>query len=93
MRGTRRARENSAAVDPKFAALVETLASKLEALLAMPPLGYGTLSRDMPQSGVYLFTEAGRHLYVGRSNALCGRYGRHCRPGATSTVRQPSRFS
>jgi hypothetical protein len=37
----------------------------------------------MPERGVYLFTEAGRHLYVGRSNTLRGRYGRHCRPGAT----------
>jgi hypothetical protein len=37
----------------------------------------------MPSSGVYLFTEAGRHLYVGRSNSLRARYGRHCRPGAT----------
>jgi len=70
-------------MDPKFAALVETLAPKLERLLAMPPLAYGALPRAMPQSGVYLFTEAGRHLYVGRSNGLRGRYGRHCRPGAT----------
>ncbi|HZQ94706.1 MAG TPA: GIY-YIG nuclease family protein [Candidatus Sulfotelmatobacter sp.] len=37
----------------------------------------------MPTSGVYLFTEKGRHLYVGRSNVLRKRYGRHCRPGAT----------
>jgi hypothetical protein len=37
----------------------------------------------MPQSGVYLFTETGRYLYVGRSNGLRNRYGRHCRPGAT----------
>jgi hypothetical protein len=70
-------------MDPKFAALVETLAPKLERLLAMPPLAYGALPRAMPRSGVYLFTEAGRHLYVGRSNGLRGRYGRHCRPGAT----------
>ena len=35
------------------------------------------------QSGVYLFTEGGRHLYVGRSNGLRARYGRHCRLGAT----------
>ena len=70
-------------MDPRFALLVETLASKLEQLLAMQPLHYGTLPRDMPKSGVYLFTEKGRHLYVGRSNVLQGRYGRHCRPGAT----------
>lgn len=70
-------------MNPKFAALVEVLAPKLERLLAMPPLTYGTLPASMPKSGVYLFTEAGRHLYVGRSNVLVGRYGRHCRPGAT----------
>ena len=70
-------------MDPKFATLVETLAPKLEQLLAMAPLGYGALPRDMPLSGVYLFTEAGRHLYVGRSKVLRGRYGRHCLPGAT----------
>ena len=70
-------------MNPKFAALVEALAPKLERLLAMPPLTYGALPAAMPKSGVYLFTESGRHLYVGRSNVLAGRYGRHCRPGAT----------
>jgi hypothetical protein len=70
-------------MDSKFAALVETLAPKLDRLLAIPPLRHGALPRDMLASGVYLFTEVGRHLYVGRSNTLPGRYGRHCRPGAT----------
>ena len=70
-------------MDPKFAALVETLAPKLERLVAMPPLAYGALPRDMPASGVYLFSENGKHLYVGRSNVLRKRHGRHCRPGAT----------
>jgi hypothetical protein len=70
-------------MDPKFAALVETLAPKLDRLILMKPLAYGALPRDMPKSGVYLFTEAGRHLYVGRSNVLRGRHGRHCRAGAT----------
>lgn len=41
------------------------------------------LPRDMPNCGIYLFTENGRHMYVGRSNVLRPRYGRHCRPGAT----------
>jgi hypothetical protein len=70
-------------MNPKFAALIETLGPKLERLLAMQPLTYGALPRDMPKSGVYLFSEKGRHLYVGRSNVLRGRHGRHCRPGAT----------
>ena len=69
-------------MDPKFAALVEHLATKLAQLLAMPPLSDGILPPTMPQCGVYLFTERGRHLYVGRSNNLRGRYGRHC-PGGS----------
>jgi hypothetical protein len=66
----------------KFAALVETLAPKLAHLLAVPSLTNGALPRGMPDCR-YLFTENGKHLYVGRSNDLRGRYGRHCRPGAT----------
>jgi len=34
-------------------------------------------------AGVYLFAEEGVPLYVGRTNDVKGRYGRHCRPGAT----------
>jgi hypothetical protein len=70
-------------MDSKFVALVENLAPKLEQLLAMQPFSNGKLPADMPQSGIYLFSENGRHLYVGRSNTLRGRYGRHCRRGAT----------
>lgn len=70
-------------LDVKFAALVEQLDEKLHALLGMTPLAYGGLPPDMPLSGVYLFTERGRHLYVGRSNGLRARHGRHCRPRAT----------
>src|ERR1700730_3317391 len=70
-------------MDQKFSAFVETLAPQLVRLLAMQPHTYGALPRGMPTSGVYLFTEAGRHLYVGRSNRLRSRYGRHCGPGAT----------
>ena len=68
-------------MDSKFAALVEHLAPKLAQLLAMPALSNGLLPRTMPRSGIYLFTENGRHLYVGRSNELRGRYRNHC--GAT----------
>jgi hypothetical protein len=70
-------------MDQKFAAFVETLAPKLTQLLAMPPLHYSELPVQMPLSGVYLFSEGQKHLYVGRSNDLRSRYGRHCRPGAT----------
>src|SRR5262249_59286640 len=51
----------------------------------MPALSNGALPRTMPRSGIYLFTENGRHLYVGRSNELRGRYRNHC--GATERER------
>jgi hypothetical protein len=70
-------------MDSKFADLVETLAPKLGELLAMNPLRHGQLPMNMPKSGVYLFSESGQPMYVGRSNDLRARYGRHCRPGAT----------
>jgi|SRR5665213_337529 len=70
-------------MDPKFAEVVEQLAPKLKLLLAMAPCRDGDLPADMPAKGVYLFTENGNHMYVGRSNDLRGRYGRHCLPGAT----------
>lgn len=70
-------------MDHKFAAFVERLAPKLTELLAMSPIKYGHLPLDMPMSGVYLFSEGENNLYVGRSNNLRGRHGRHCRPGAT----------
>jgi hypothetical protein len=55
-------------MDQRFAKLVETLAPKLEHLRAMQPLHYGALPAKMSKSGIYLFTESGKHLYVGRSN-------------------------
>ncbi|MFL9499475.1 hypothetical protein KQX63_19540 [Rhodopseudomonas palustris] len=69
-------------MDEHFSKLVETLAPKLAALLAMTPITDGRLPRDMPSSGIYLFSEAGKHLYVGRSNKLRRRYGLHTLPGS-----------
>lgn len=71
-------------MDPKFSILVKQLQPKLESLLCMPPITNGKLPHDMPSGGVYLFTEERRHLYVGRTNDLRGRYGRHCRRGASA---------
>jgi hypothetical protein len=70
-------------MDKKFSAFVEILAPKLTQLITMPPLRCGSLPRDVALSGVYLFSEGDIHLYVGRSNTLRQRHGRHCRPGAT----------
>src|SRR5262245_23531342 len=66
-----------------FATAIDALHESFQALIGMTPVSAGHLPGRMPQQGVYLFTEGGRHLYVGRSNNIRGRYARHCLPGAT----------
>ena len=67
---------------PRFVAVAEALHERFECLMAQ-----GARCSDQPWPrekvrGVYLFSENGRHLYVGRTNDVRGRYGRHCLPGA-----------
>jgi hypothetical protein len=69
-------------MDHRFSTLVETLAPKLNSLQAMSPYSNGVLPKDMPESGIYLFSERRRPLYVGRSSNIRRRYGHHCRPGS-----------
>ena len=73
------------AMDTRFARLADMLAPKLDQLIRMKPLRYGELPLDMPEKGVYLFSEGRKHLYIGRSNVLRKRYYRHfqSRYGAT----------
>jgi hypothetical protein len=54
-------------------------------LMAMKPVKAMTMAKDMPTRGVYLFSKKGKPLYVGRSNKLHRRPGRHC--GVTATHR------
>jgi predicted GIY-YIG superfamily endonuclease len=70
-------------MDEVFVGHVKALRPKLERLLAMTPLTPESLPRHMPSAGVYVLSEGDRHLYVGRSNGIRRRIGRHCRPGAT----------
>jgi len=70
-------------VDAIFLAHVDALRPSLEKLLAMTPVKATSLPKTMPAAGVYLFSEGKRPLYVGRSNGIRRRIGRHCRPGAT----------
>ena len=71
---------------PTFAKLLDNLHPKYEQLIAMTPSSAGELPRTMPKQGVYLFSEGHSHLYVGRSNNMRSRYGRHCNPGATDRM-------
>jgi hypothetical protein len=64
-------------MDERFRAFTDSLKPRFEALIAMPPARLGSLPRDIPKGGVYLFSEGSRHLYVGRtkrliSKRLCG---------------------
>lgn len=56
----------------------------LDELISMEPVTNGVFPRSVPKRGVYLFSDSDRsHLYVGRSNDIRVRYGKHCLPGAT----------
>jgi len=67
---------------PRFLDAISTLEQKLADLLECDPKAFGQLPTTMTAAGVYLFTESGRHLYVGRSNRLRSGYFLHCRPGS-----------
>ena len=69
-------------MDAKFAALVERLHPSFDALMSCPPVTGGAIpdyhvAKGEKAKGVYLFTEDGQHLYVGRSNRLLQRYKNH----------------
>ena len=70
-------------MNDQFRALIESLEPKFQQLLAMPPVRYSSLSKQLPARAIYLFSESGVHLYVGRTNSLRKRLGGHCIPSAT----------
>ena len=70
-------------MDSKFVSHVEALRPQLLRLLEMQPITPDTLPTKMFKKGVYLLSEGDKHLYVGRSNDIKKRIGRHSRPGAT----------
>ncbi len=62
-----------------FMAHVESLPGLLDQLLTMTPVVAYPPPKSMPTHGVYLFSEAVVHLYVGRSNRLRKRMCDHAR--------------
>jgi hypothetical protein len=70
-------------MDSKFVAHIEELRPLLQRLLQMKPAKPGDLPVLMPTGGVYLLSEGDCHLYVGRSNNVRSRLGRHSKLGAT----------
>jgi hypothetical protein len=73
-------------MDAKFVPYTELLETKLNALVVMAPYIPLALPSSMCKRGVYLLTEADRHLYVGRSNGLRKRICNHCRESATENI-------
>jgi hypothetical protein len=73
-------------MDKRFAEIVDSLEPKRAVLIAMQPVTRSTLPKGMPKSGVYLLSEGSRHLYVGRSNTIRKRVGRHCRKSAKQNM-------
>jgi hypothetical protein len=69
-------------MDESFRQHVESLHPKLERLIEMPPCKRLRLPPRMPEAGIYLLSEADKHLYVGRSNGIRKRLDRHCRPSS-----------
>lgn len=70
-------------MDPRFEEIISNIDKSLHDLLNMAPTTFLNLPKDMPEKGVYLFSEGEYHLYVGRSNFIRKRLHRHCSPGAT----------
>lgn len=68
-----------------FMAHVESLPGLLDQLLTMTPVGAYPPPKSMPTHGVYLFSEAEVHLYVGRSNRLRKRMCDHARASSPGT--------
>ena len=65
-------------MNERFRAHVESLHPKFEALMQMRPVTVDALPNDVPKSGIYLFSDAMTHLYVGRSKRLRERLKYHC---------------
>lgn len=66
-------------MDAEFRKHLAIAHRKLRALLGSTPVRADALPMKMPASGVYLFTERGKHLYIGRSNRLRKRIPLHYR--------------
>lgn len=62
---------------------IESLHPSFEALVQSAPFTFGSMPKELPKAGIYLFTEGDRHLYVGRTNNLRKRLQGHCSPGSS----------
>jgi excinuclease UvrABC nuclease subunit len=64
-------------MDTTLRRLTSTLPSKLQTLLVATPFPIGVVPRETPKRGIYLLTEGGQDVYVGRSNNIRERLASH----------------
>ena len=64
--------------DP-FDIVIDCVRAKFAELVASPKHSISQLPKEMPKSGIYLFSEGGVPLYVGRTNHLRKRFQYHIR--------------
>lgn len=69
-------------MDDTFKQYVEALHPRYEQLIAMPPVKIATVPKNAPSKCIYLFSEGGAPLYVGRTNHLRNRMRQHSIPAA-----------
>ena len=66
-------------MNEKFRKVVEDLEPTFQVLVQKRPVTSASLPGDLPRRGIYLFSEAEKHLYVGRTDTLRRRIQDHCR--------------
>lgn len=52
-------------------------------LLKSEPFTFRTMPAKLPKAGIYLFSDEGEHLYVGRTSSMRRRLQQHCRPSSS----------
>jgi predicted GIY-YIG superfamily endonuclease len=65
-----------------FQRYVESLHPKFERLTHTTPVKVAAIPKDAPRKAIYLFSEGGQNLYVGRTNRLRDRMREHSMPSA-----------
>lgn len=75
-------------MDVRFLEHINQIHQSYERLMSCSPSSEAPPPKNIPKEGVYLFSENGTHLYIGRSRNIRSRYGLHTRP--SSAVNQAS---
>jgi hypothetical protein len=70
-------------MNEQFRQHIESLHLSFERLRDSTSFQFASLPKALPKAGVYLFSDGGRHLYVGRTNSIRSRLQQHCRPGSS----------